>query len=542
MASVFQRRFRGEHGSGLVFFVAIVIPILFLLLSLALDMSSFYIDRSREQTVLNQAALLGAKSLPFLDSAAYTAGAYARLYSPAAARLGPDIVQVRVAKDEVKVSLQAEVPFPLARFLEFAEPLKFHLAARARVNPKDVVIFFDNSSYLAPPINGEWFWAKEFSSETAGYFTAFLETADVDQAGNWPAATFFRRYPAANQDKPKKQIIYTQQCFNPAFSALKQGAIQLYDYISSFTFNSVAVLSGPKQLGGVFELHPMSAGGFFDGQPEGLLENANYSGVRDQHCLAAAEEAFYPNNNNNGLKAWMEDTLQYEASLPSLKISSWDLPSARMHYGFPAFSTVLDSTRPSGDGRFQDVRITNSTGGLISSNLTLLSARDAIWARTVNRSATINIGAIISQVGAELLNAPNRIETRGALGRTTTTSAYLLLGHFPHQNGAIFPAANVRTAIRSRLRALDDSAAERAKHIILYFVVVRHQGMYPGCQEKNCPEYLSTFANFETFLENIDLSLENLELVALRTPDVSTVALDLMSFLPLTERSTILTD
>ncbi|MCA9201226.1 MAG: hypothetical protein KDA87_26980, partial [Planctomycetales bacterium] len=219
----------------------------------------------------------------------------------------------------------------------------------------------------------------------------------------------------------------------------------------------------------------------------------------------------------------------------------WRYPPKDLRYGFPVYSSDLDMSRIVPPGRGSYERLTDPQNGSLLGTITrFLSLRESVWARAVNPSRRVNIGGVLRSVGTALLNADQRAATRGELTRAVTSTGFVLLGHFPHSDGHAFPSANVRDAIRAELSSLNSQFEALDKHLMLYIVVVRNQGMLPGCTEMQCDAYHETFSQFEDFIERLDSRFDNIRISALRTPDIGSAALELVSYLPLAESSSLL--
>ncbi|MBX7136974.1 MAG: hypothetical protein K1X83_03250 [Oligoflexia bacterium] len=520
-----------ERGSAIVLMLGLVLPVLCVLLALSLQLGTFSADRAREESVVRQAALLGVKFLPDNAAASDAVRRYIAQYSPGfqalSAELQPAAIESVFASGQLRVTLQLPARMPLGIPADLTPALKY--TAKASITPRDVAIFLDSSNYMAPPEGGEEFWVKHIQY---GVLNLFAATTELSESQQWPAADYFRaRHDLRNQ--PVRQLVYSQQCFNPSFSAFKEAALLLFDKISAADLNSVAVLSGPDAGGGVFELHALGPSGFHDFDGAGAIENHNYANVKDSECLSAAETAFFGNGIDGGLSSWFQRP-------PG---AHWELPPAPLRYGFPANSVDLSQTLPLAPARNSNERLTDPDSGVLLPNAArYLSAREAIWSRRVNPSRAIDIGTVLAAVGGRLLAADRRAERRRELTPFITSSGYILLGDFPRHGSAKFPAAAVQSELRHSLRELDHSAAAAEKHLALYLVITRHEGMLPAavCPTLECAEFLDQFTALQDFLTDLQTNLSNLTITPIRAPDVSTVALDLMSYLPLTERGIIL--
>ena len=78
-APLFPNRPLSEKGS-IVFFLAFALPILFLALTLTLDLKRLYFERQIAQELADGAALVAARNLPFSKLAKDKAGLYVSRY------------------------------------------------------------------------------------------------------------------------------------------------------------------------------------------------------------------------------------------------------------------------------------------------------------------------------------------------------------------------------------------------------------------------------------------------------------------------------
>ncbi|MCB0310539.1 MAG: hypothetical protein KDD42_04860 [Bdellovibrionales bacterium] len=543
-----------ERGS-LILLLAGLLPLISFTLCLIVDLFNLYQMRQHEKEVLSAAVLLGAKQLPYQDSARSAAETYVRQFSQLLRDQPDSELSIDIDADAITATLRSDFPLRLASIIFSESVLPLELFSSARVNSKDVVFFLDTSNYMAPSRTGIEFWSKEQSTTTIGFFTSFASTQTPSEARNFPAAQFFKQWPASNRgtslSRRRRQIVYTQQCFSPPLMAMKQSAIRIYDYLANFSLNSIGILSGPDASRNVEELRPVSPPGATCGFSEARFINHSGRTVQERHCLAAAETA------NQNLLDWKERNPLIDYG--SAHSDQWSLPDPDARYGFPDYSDSLGEGFDRHPCRLENERLTDpDNGALLPDARNRMMAREIIWSLSVNPNRIIGIGRILSSVASALSSASTR-EDRGGMQGDITSTAFIYLGDFPYRHD---PVSNsdvrftenpdyVKDIMAARFSTLNQLARGLNRKFRLYFILFRHAGIYPTCEanpDLSCEEYDGDFAPFEDFINENDASVDGqkpypyLELVALRTPDLGTLAMDLASYLPLTERAAVLTN
>lgn len=550
-----------QHGAAVMLFFACLLPLTALLIALALDIGSLYRVRAQEQAIADAAVLSGAKRLPLRQAAEQTVRTFLTTRSPFL-RANPDTpIEFRSpivegspqgSRDSIAVAYTAKVTLPFLGLVMTSPQLDIPVVAKARLNPRDVVIFFDSSRYMAPAPQGDQFLAPEWEDlgeenqgddphdDPVGTFSMFYFTSDKNKDYKWPASNFMRRRYPPTPALPNRPHVYTQQCINPVLGAFKEGTIRVYDSLSSVPLNSVGILTGPRADGGVFTIRPVLPGG---GSFEGQVENYDFPGtaIRDQHCLAMAEEVMPQ------LAAWQANE---EAQHRSAYDLDWRYPRGGLRYGFPYYPSDLDPRR-----RYHFQRITTPDGALIPAQLEHLQARMAVWARAVNPNQEVDIRRVLTSIRNAFAAAPLRAAERGALSDISTGTAYLMLGHMPRvvNNAGVTIArfeeqserALVRQAMRTRLQQINDLAQSQNRTFQIYFMVTRHLAIYPElqCQQSwICERFINDFEALETFLQSVDGNLSHVEIVPVRVPDVGSIAMDFASYMPLFDRATFLSN
>ncbi len=533
-----------ESGSAMIFFIACAMPILFTVLFLGFDIGNLLYNRGVEQKILDRAAMFSTQHLPYKNKAIHAAQTILTQQSPTVKNQGLSAVQVLATNDSIELKLTIPSVFSFASKLGAPTFPDMQLRSLARIQPKDVVIFFDSSNYLSPLETGVQFWGKKPPPVPGvpDYNAFFMPTSTLSESEHWKPSTFFKGFAFTGDPFPIDTGIAnvrTQQCFNPPFSSIKETTTKLYYSTSMFNLNSVGIISGPTTAttNSIFTLRTVKEGGFPSySEGEALVENQAFGGIglRDSHCFTAAEIA------DAELKTWRSNhTPSYQET---------NLPQPRMYHAFPYFSTELDQDIMSHNGMGSGLTFTNpTTGTIIAGREKYISAREAVWVRRSHRQSQMDIrNALDGSVNA-LLQAPQRIDERGPLYNSLTRTAFVILGHMPrvndggvwHKYEIVAEQQRVRQLLKAKLIALDNLAF--GKKIFIYIFLVRHYNMYPYCTNASCPDFLDHFDDLYVRVNywNNNL-LNNITVKFVRVPGVNALVYDLASYLPLSEQVALL--
>lgn len=281
-----------QRGAGTLLLMAILVPVLFYGTTVVLSLYNINVRRGDLQSTLEQSLMKGARYLP--DSAEAVRVAKQDLRN----KFGDSLNVVEKNKSAYTIALAVQrttnrrfaVPlFKTEREVNYKESAQ----ARITAQPKDVYIFFENSSYLAPPIknvgtSNAFYWGQSVKRNTVdgkwtrrndfGYFDTFIgvtsaKLLDYNIKGgygfstgqnglrslmsvitpHWQSADLFkdqslragRLRTALRTNNALSQAVFTQACFNPILSSLKKASIHLLDHFSSSELNQIAVESGP---------------------------------------------------------------------------------------------------------------------------------------------------------------------------------------------------------------------------------------------------------------------------------------------------------
>jgi len=546
-----------ESGS-IVFTVSAFLPFLFFLLSLSFDVYSYYKSVSIEQGNLDAACLLAAKQMPDAARARDVADKYLKKFSRELNNPIPYKGSIEIVTDEsknsVRLTLTGNAPIYFAKLLPLVfqslslpSGIPFKLQSSAQTSPRDAVIFVDNSNYLAPSLSSNEIigWKlRDITGLRYGYLEIFYPTNSIANT-TWRAASFFNNFGDVNiyplNERPRRRLQYTEQCFNPVYSALKDAAIHLYDEISISPLNSVGVFSGPDANGQISRIKPLTAGGFSNGNPEGYLENNNSYRVRDQHCLAAAERA------SKDLTTWNENN-------PYTPGENRDfvMPPARLWHAFPSYPAG-NLTRIRGfETRDSTFMFTYDDGSIIPGRLDSLTLREALWSRAVNPNRRLNFGRAVNDVVDELLGPSlhSRDIERGGMKDSVRSSAYFILGDMPYIGGARYPVSAAKNALETLLDSVNRRARQAGRQLFLYIVIPRTSHFYTSCDLLVCDQFEEEFDNFQDQVRPYALGQYGSEkerekwryltVIPIRAPDPGSIAEDLMAHLPLSGKGTVL--
>lgn len=382
----YQRARRAEQrGSVPVFFVAFVLPLACFLLSLSLDVGSYFSERASTQKVLDDTAMYAYRFLPYQSQAQAAATQYLSRYSSVASG-----VTVSFPVDGVELRASRTFPLLFATFLGLGDVgLPLELVARVRGVSLDLYISLDTTDTVAPP-----------QIQTAAPWNLW---GDIS---SWPASNYFnqpRFGPAGLQADSRRAL--TQQCFNPVFAGLKRGAIQVLDYMGGFALNSVGVgvdngnpfdpVEMIRPVRGSLPL-PQQAPENQDGQFIQFTNNM----VSNADCAGAAEAA-----------------------------------GAASQHQVPAFAAMLP-----GRGNFTN-RPSNlvvpATGQINAAYLPYLQAREVLWSQVARGPAGGSTDVLLMNAFARLMNAPTVTGRKGLLG-STKKALIFFASDLPKKGTAVF--------------------------------------------------------------------------------------------------------
>lgn len=436
------RKGSGQSGSAMFFVAAFVLPLLAFLISLALDITVYFADQRKTQIVLDEAALYSYHFLPYPAEARSAAENYLKRFGGIAEGLVID-----VGRDAIALTVRRNNSFTFAQLfsallghdIKLNLPLAVQSIVRGR--PVDAFIAVDTSRYLSPDVHFGTAWGE---------------------IGTWPAATFFEKFhPISFDGELLQPRLLTQQCFNPAISAVKRAAIYAYDYLTSFGLNGVGLGFYPGS-GVVIDLaRPVGPLSLTDAQ----ADRANFPLY--QHPLASSEYC----------------------------AAAAELETACPQYQFVGRSVRLPQER---------VDRTNQPANLVEPGLWRLNpdylpylrTEQVVWSRAVHQDQEGDFGLLLGELWTQLVGADYQPQ-RSSLASTPRRLAIVISGDLPQTSGYRFPTAQGRALLATALTRLSLMLTEQKRDLTIWFVLVKHSG-YPG------PDCDSEFLQFKAFLEEIE--------------------------------------
>ena len=473
-------RSRSEKGSAPLFFATFVLPFLFFLLSLSLDVGAYYSEQASTQKILDDTATYAYRFLPYAARAESAAEQYLARYGSVA-----DGVAVSVVSDSIHLRATRVFPLFFSRLFGAEDVgIPLDVTSRVRGGAFDAFITFDTASYMAPAVSGTQGWGAP---------------------SEWPASGHFDNPVFQPQQNPPDERVLTQQCFNPAISAVKAAAIATSDYLSSFSLNRVGIgldsgnsIQPLEVIRPVRSLAPIPQSDTHNQEAQ-FLDAANLW-VRSIDCAAVAER--------------------------------FDSPSA---YQFPNRSVHLPS-RGDFSGRPLSMVVPNQRE-LDPAILPFLQSREVAWsqvARTPQPGATAQL---LNLAFSEVLTAPS-MPSRGGLVDRVTKLVVIFAGELPREGGAVFPQPAVSIAMRNAfretfIRYVTDSQ-ERGRVVLLY-VLLQHEGISNRATEMPSLQQL-----FDSEIQAAGLEPERLRARVIYASNADELTQELMQALVLLNKTAVI--
>jgi hypothetical protein len=410
-----------ECGATTLFVAAVVLPMLFFVFSISLDVSRYYTAHEKNQKVLDEAVLYGQRFLPYQKEAKEVTESYLNSHG-----LDSNVVSVEVDGDKVAAFLNAPLQLTFPRYFGLDANVPMAVYSRSRGSPLDVLIALDASTYLAPSVTGP-------------------ASAAWGDSSVWPAATFFaqeqRVYEGATALDAR---IVTQQCFNEPFSALKQSALQSYEYLSAFSKNAVGLAVYPGY------------GTYVD-----ILRDVHSSDERTVGAGEADFSAYQDLHNSNVLCAAVAEREQSHAG--------YVFPSANQH--------IETGASPGAAGSLVLVGPDWMSNQLNANALLALRARESIWSQAAREGTSGDFAELLREARSRVVGSL-AFDSRGGLGSISSKVLFVFAGDVPWQGGDRFPDGNSTAAIRAQFNLLkqDVAASNGSMEVKVYYVVFPHDG------------------------------------------------------------------
>lgn len=306
-----------EGGSAALMFCVLFLPLLFLLFTLFLDVTSYFRQQQRAQQVLDEAVQHASRFLPRVALARQAVLDYvARALDSGVAP------EVEVDSDHVFASLQESVPLSFAQFFIPGVGVRYQALASARISPIDVYIAVDVSRLVAPASPSE---TDQFLHTSL--FSSFF-------AHDFPAL-----FPEVDQD-PR---YLTALCFNRVFSAIKRTALGIHAIAAGSMLNRAGMGVYPSQY---------------------ALRDVRRSGIVQDVVASGMSEGLFPEYHRiDGDAEWCAAAAQFERV-------------ALHEFGFPTVPRDIPVHFLPGSS----TEIVDGDAQLIPENLPSLRAADALWA------------------------------------------------------------------------------------------------------------------------------------------------------------------
>jgi hypothetical protein len=246
----------------ILFFAAVMVPMIFLLFSISIDLSQLYSERQWAQRVIDEAALVAYRYLPHREQARSAADNYVKILNRLSGTLSST-----VSADGVELLYEGTAPFSFAGFAGIDKGLPYQVSSRVRGTVTHGVIALELSQLLAPLVT-EAPWGNQTE---------------------WPSAELFGHFAPFGSTVSSRHA--TQQCFNPHLSGVKLAALRVFDYLAAFTKNSLGFSVFPGVFGLIDVYKDAERPGLSLSMPTLALFNTPFGAIqRTSYCLAAMEE------------------------------------------------------------------------------------------------------------------------------------------------------------------------------------------------------------------------------------------------------------
>ncbi len=440
---------RPQNGSMTILFAGFVIPLMFLLVSAAVEVQTYTVIAERAQAAVDDAALYASRYLPDIRAAERAGRALLTTSLPNVE------IKMDVSRDTVGIQALGRYTPSVAAFFETVigetVAVPYNASARSRSNPFDVFVAVDRSSYLSP----------ELSEDISGAWGSL---------GTWGAASVFSNLLSITHNGVAiDSTIATQQCFNPTFSLLKRSTIKILDFMSAFSMNRVGISFFPGATRYVGRVREMNAG----------INSVEAVSFYDKHI------------------DWDSDryvTVEERETVDLFPVQSVYCASAAEHESYyheyppPNHPSFIAEEHSEGN-------LIDETNWSVNPNYPL-SVREVVWSRAVNKNAIMDFELVLSEVEYALFGAGSH-DARGGLKNRSTQVAFILTDRVPFAAGQRFenmgdPAAD---RISTQLDQLRDLKRDEQSTLSIYYI------MFGGTQEQTA-ELESFFASKKLLSDN----------------------------------------
>ena len=403
------------RGAITLFMAVFVLPILFFLLTLSIDVRGYLQAELATQKVLDEAALYAWRFMGSESDGPNAAIAHAKKYL----ERYPDLfahTSVEKEGDLLVLHYAGNSPLFFGRLAGMltgsATPqgIPLHVTTRARGTVYDSVLAVDRSAYLAPSLGNPE--ARLWGSET-----------------DYPASPLFENaFPIAGIDARRA----TQACFNPFFSRFKEAALSTLEGLQAVSMNSTALVMFPGGYGPATTLkslsRPMIAPQADFNETSEVIDESGQRTIDDEHVIRGGTiMSRYP-VENRFCAAIAEDTDSPRGYWP---------PSRRL--GTDPLGSHKRMILP-GSWRYNEAYDPE------------LTAADVLWTRAVRSDALPSTSAVLEHVLPVILGDPARSD-RGGLKNRSVRNIVIFAGDLPREGTSRF-GADGDSVVRTKLQAI----------------------------------------------------------------------------------------
>jgi len=412
------------------FYALVILPVAMAFTMIAVDLSAWNAERETAQQAADRIAMEAAKALPDVELAKQVVlRSVAQLPRLALAEdeNGPN--SIPVSSNKITVTLTGSRDSVFDFFTTNNSVLSISETATAQIVPTDFAVVISNNSKLRPPPYAAWGDAVSWPS--AGYFDRV----------KLPCSATTSAFPEiCAQDKEVDFNRWaTQNCYNPAFSALKLGAINLSDFIASNSNNRLAVFFTP---------------GDSQSQPYSRIRSLRFP----ESSAAVAEASWCSNTCETGKNCCYADTAHFINDelciyLADNNISpgtSYQLPNWSTAYGFKKASAHFPPSKFPPGLPLVGPSALHLTNNLLSAEYrSQLTLAEAIYYRTTRASTSDSANQLIrtlNQALSELLSTcsgsscsdfdTNPVASRGNIHANTSRRIIALVNEIPEADNS----------------------------------------------------------------------------------------------------------
>ncbi|NMC62579.1 MAG: hypothetical protein GYA55_05355 [SAR324 cluster bacterium] len=516
-----------ERASMSLIIAAIVLPTLFFIFSLSLDLHSYLTMQNYSQKVLDETGLysyrfLRAGPVQGEDPAVLAAKSYLLRYKSIGA-----FTTVKREGDVLVLEYQGRAPLFFANFLskntsndskDSSPSLYLPVNARTRVRGSvfDSVVVVDRSYYLAPGL-----WSEDHKA--------------WGDSNSWEGSSLFESdFPIVLQSEPSKitvgKRVATQQCFNPIFSSLKLAAANLFIALQSYSLNNTAIVFYPSLHGHTSVLRRLWQK---ERYPEASFQEEQNLFFEDSAIDSSSDEASSgssPIVENRHCAAVSEDT------------------SSPRHYWFPERQGSADNPL-GGKPSMISSKDWTYNAFLFDSQL---RASEVIWSRAVMQGtqnhAELNFAGVLDDLVSVVFELGSN-EARGGLRNRALKNIFIFSGDVPRYKNIRFGDQNdlpLRTSLKNSIKRYGDllehwnkrSAQGGDPSSLSIYYIIYHTTTSPFAIEESRISKFRSFLKEASLINEHQSSFFNIQLI--RTENLNGIENELLNILLLKQKSGVL--